>query len=73
MPQYKYTAAADVIRPRCPVFKTLKLWAVLILPVVLAGCDGGYETPKIRTPGMESQATTSVINYLAKKNFRLRV
>lgn len=49
------------------MFKILKLCAVLILPIFLAGCDGGYETPKVRTPEMESQAKTSVINYLSKK------
>jgi hypothetical protein len=35
--------------------------------VLLSSCDGGYETPKVRTPEMETQAKRAVINYLSKK------
>jgi hypothetical protein len=43
-------------------------YSTITFLVLLSGCDGGYETPKIRTPEMEAQAKRSVINYLAKKN-----
>lgn len=35
---------------------------------LLVGCDGGYETPTIRTAEMEAQAKSSVVAYLAKQN-----
>lgn len=47
--------------------KYLGLFAVAII-IFMTGCDGGYTTPKVRTPEMESQAKNNVIAYLAKKN-----
>ena len=48
--------------------KYLKIYSLFHFLYFLVGCDGGYETPKVRTPEMESQAKSNVINYLAKKN-----
>ena len=39
-----------------------------MLAILLHGCDGGYNTPKVITPEMESQAMRSVTSYLAKKS-----
>ena len=50
------------------MFNYPKLYTAFLFLVFIAGCDGGYETPKVRTPEMESQAKNSVINYLAKKD-----
>lgn len=40
---------------------------VIALALSISGCDGGYSTPKVRTPEMESQAMKSVVRYLEKK------
>ena len=50
------------------MFKSLNLLLALICIFLLVGCNGGYETPEVRTPEMEAQARSSVIAYLARKN-----
>jgi len=50
------------------VLKPLKLLLVLIVTSLLVACDGGYETPEVRTPEMAAQAKSSVLAYLARKN-----
>jgi hypothetical protein len=50
------------------VLKPIILFSTLLVIVFLASCDGGYETPEVRTPEMAIQAKNSVIAYLAKKN-----
>lgn len=46
----------------------LNLFSVLLGAFLLAGCDGGYETPKVRAAKMAVQAESSVISYLARKD-----
>lgn len=56
------------IRPcsKAPKYKMIKIIFIVLIFSVL-GCDGGYSTPKVRTPEMESQAKNSVARYLEKK------
>ncbi len=52
------------------MFNYLNLRTIIIILVSIIGCNGGYETPEVRTPEMESQAKNSVIEYLAKESLK---
>ena len=50
------------------MLKPLNLLLALLATLFLVACNGGYETPEVRTPEMAAQAKNSVIAYLARKN-----
>lgn len=50
------------------MLKPRNLFSALLIASFLVACNGGYETPEVRTPEMAAQAKSSVIAYLAKKN-----